>query len=311
MKTCNVGILGFGFIGKVHAYAYQTLPFFYDPLPLSARITHVVTGRSETAEKGRQVVGADVAATDYRVVTENPEIDIVHVCTPNHLHRDALLSAMAHGKHIYCDKPLAATWDEAQQIQAVMEEYSGTAQMTFHLRFFPATLRARQLIDEGALGEVLQFRAAFLHGGSADPNVPLKWKLMAAAGGGVIADLASHVLDFVDHLAGRIQSVAAATHIAYPERPSLSDFVEPVGMRVPMPQLARISTPLSGSPSAFVTVPVTDQGQRRFASASLGPTAWSFTVICWFSFSTICTLTGLAAYSFWPYWYACLKTSSV
>ena len=137
MKTYNVGILGFGFIGKVHAYAYQTLPFFYDPVPLSARITHVVTSRPETAEKGRQMVGADVAATDYRVITENPDIDIVHICTPNHLHRDALLSAMDHGKHIYCDKPLAATWDEAQQIQAVLGEYTGTAQMTFHLRFFP------------------------------------------------------------------------------------------------------------------------------------------------------------------------------
>jgi predicted dehydrogenase len=223
VKTYKVGILGFGFIGKVHAFGYATLPFYYDPVPLSARITHVVTGRIETAEKGRQLVGADVAATDYRAVTENPAIDIVHICTPNHLHKDALLSAMRHQKHLYCDKPLVATMAEAREIRAALPPYHGTAQMTLQNRFFPATMRARQLVDEGALGKILQFRACYLHGGSADPNAPLKWKLSAAAGGGVIADLASHVLDLVDWLAGPIRRLTAATQIAYPDRPSPSD----------------------------------------------------------------------------------------
>jgi len=223
LKTRNVGIVGFGFIGKVHAYAYRNLPFYYDPVPLDARLTHVVTSRAQTAEKARRMIGADVAATDHRAVTENPDVDLVHICTPNHLHKDALLSAMRHGKHIYCDKPLVATMAEADEIRTARGEYRGIAQMTFHLRFFPATLRAKQLIDEGALGQVLGFRAAFLHGGSADPNAPLKWKLTAAAGGGVIADLASHVLDLVDHFIGPFGSLMAATQIAYPRRPAPGD----------------------------------------------------------------------------------------
>jgi predicted dehydrogenase len=130
-----------------------------------------------------------------------------------------------------------------------MADYRGTAQMTFHLRFFPATLRAKQLIDAGAVGEVLQFRAAFLHGGSVDPNVPLKWKLTAAAGGGVIADLASHVLDFVEHAAGPLQAVAAATHIAFPERPSLSDpsKKEPVDAEDSVTILARLPSGATGT----------------------------------------------------------------
>lgn len=219
MKTYHVGILGFGFIGKVHAYGYRNLPFFYDPTPLQARITHVVTSRPETAEKARQTIGADVAATDFRAVTENPQIDIVHICTPNHLHKEALLSAMAHGKHIYCDKPLTANMAEAREIQAAMAGYHATAQMTFQNRFFPATMRAKQWIDSGALGNLLSFRACYLHGGNANPSAPLKWRLTADAGGGVIADLASHVLDLVDWLVGPFQSLAAATQIAYPERP--------------------------------------------------------------------------------------------
>jgi len=220
MKTYRVGIIGFGMIGKVHAYGYATLPYYYDPPPLAARITHVVTARAETAEKARRLTGAGAAATDFRAVTENPEIDIVHICTPNDRHFEALHSAIAHQKHIYCDKPLVATLDEARQIAAALADYRGTAQMTFQCRFFPATLRAKQLIEEGRLGRVLQFRAAYLHGGSADPNAPARWKLTAAAGGGVIADLASHLFDLVEHLAGPIEAVMAETCTAFAERPA-------------------------------------------------------------------------------------------
>ncbi len=223
MKVYRVGILGFGFIGKVHTYGYLNLPLFYDPLPLQARITHVVTSRRETALKACQTIGAETAETDYRVVTENPHIDIVHVCTPNHLHLEALLSAMRHQKHIYCDKPLVATMQEAEQVRAALADYRGTAQMTLQNRFFPATMRAKQLVGAGALGQVLGFRACYLHGGSASPQAPAKWKLTAAAGGGVIADLASHVLDLVDWLIGPLSGVMADTQIAYAQRPSAED----------------------------------------------------------------------------------------
>ena len=225
-KVYNVGILGFGFIGKVHAYGYLNLPLFFDPPPLRARITHVVTSRPETAEKARRTVGADAADTDFRAVTENPKIDIVHVCTPNNLHKEALLSAIGNQKHVYCDKPLVATAAEAEEIQAALSDYRATAQMTFHNRFFPATMRAKQLIDQGALGHVLGFRACYLHGGNSNPAAPLTWRLTAAAGGGVIADLASHVLDLVDWLIGPFQSVMADTRIAYPERPLPDDHTQ-------------------------------------------------------------------------------------
>ena len=228
MKTYNVGMLGFGFIGKMHAYGYLNLPLFYDPVPLNARITHVCTSRMETAEKGKAQIGADVATTDYRAVTENPDIDIIHICTPNDRHKDELLSAMAHGKHIYCDKPLVSTLAEAEEIKAALSAYKGTAQMTLQNRFFPATMRAKQLVEEGFLGDLLEFRGCYLHSGSANPDAPLKWKLSAEHGGGVIADLASHIMDLLHHLAGDYASLLAATHIAYPDRPSVDNPAERV-----------------------------------------------------------------------------------
>ncbi len=215
----NVGILGFGMIGKVHAYGYRNLPLYYDPVPLEARITRVVTSRPETAQKARRLLDAEAAGTDFREVTENPAIHIVHICMPNDRHREALLSALRHQKHVYCDKPLVATMDEAEEVRQALAGYRGTAQMTFQNRFFPATLRAKQLIDAGLLGEPLEFRACYLHAGSADADAPLRWKLTAAAGGGVIADLASHVLDLVAHFLGPFAAVMAQTKIAYPQRP--------------------------------------------------------------------------------------------
>jgi predicted dehydrogenase len=112
---------------------------------------------------------------------------------------------------------------EAREIAAALTDYGGIAQMTFQNRFFPATIRARQLVEERLLGQVLEFRAAYLHSGSADPDAPLKWKLSGRHGGGVIADLGSHAMDLIQHLVGDFDELLAMTHVAYAERPSAHD----------------------------------------------------------------------------------------
>jgi len=219
MKEYNVGIVGFGFIGKVHAYGHMNLPFFYDPVPCRTRITHVCTSRPETAGKAAALTGAEVATTDFRKVTEDPAVDIVHICTPNNLHREQLLSAIEQNKHIYCDKPLVVDAAEAREIESALGAYSAVGQMTLQSRFFPATLHAKQMIDEGFLGNVISFRAVYLHSGSVDPKKKMGWKQQKEFGGGVINDLASHVLDVMEHLAGPFESVLAETRILHARRP--------------------------------------------------------------------------------------------
>ena len=287
MNIYRVGILGFGMIGKVHAYGYRILPLCYDPVPLEARITHVVTSRAETAEKARQTLGADVAATDHRAVTENPDIDIVDICTPNHLHKAALLTAMRGQKHIYCDKPLVATMAEAEEVRAALRDYRGVAQMTFQNRFYPATMRAKQLLDAGALGQVLEFRACYLHGGNADPESPMRWRFSAAAGGGVIADLGSHVLDLVDWLIGPFHSVMAETRIAYPQRPAAAGAAERAAVDVEdsVTALARMQSGASGTVEATKLATGSEDELRlevhgstaRCASTAWRRTGWSIT----------------------------------
>ena len=218
-KEYKVGMIGFGFIGKVHAYGHLNIPMHYDQQDFRSRITHICTGHIETAEKGCAMVGAEHAVTDFREITENPDIDIVDICSPNDKHYEAIMSAIAHGKHIYCDKPLTQELSDALAIREALKGYKGISQMTLQNRFFPATLRAKQLIEEGAIGDILEFRGQYLHSGSADPKAPFKWKLAA----GVVNDLGSHILDLMNLLIGPFDSLSAVTHIAFPERPSATE----------------------------------------------------------------------------------------
>lgn len=216
MKDIRIGIIGFGFIGKVHAYGYREMPLFYDPLPFRNVITKVCTAHKATAlHAAEQLGGQVIPVTDYREITEDPEIDVVDVSSPNSAHMDAVLSAISNGKHIFCEKPLTKTMEEAQKIKDALNGYCGISQMTLIYRFFPCVLRAKQLIDEGRIGDILEFHASFLHSGSVDPTAPFTFKLAD----GVVVDLGSHVLDLLQFLAGRITTIQARTRIAFPMRP--------------------------------------------------------------------------------------------
>ena len=123
---------------------------------------------------------------------------------------------MAAGKHIYCDKPLAVGDENLTRVEAALRGFRGIGQMALQYRFFPATLRAKQLIETGFVGNVISFRAAYLHSGSVDPRKPMGWKQLKSEGGGVLQDLGSHIVDLMDHLIGPFASIFTQTHILYP-----------------------------------------------------------------------------------------------
>jgi predicted dehydrogenase len=221
--SLGVAVLGFGFIGRVHAYAHVNMPFFYDPPPVRTRLVGVATSHEETAARAKSQFGFEIATTDQLSLIDRDDVDVVHICTPNHLHLPALLAAIRAGKHIYCDKPLTATIEEAEQVAAELTGYRGTSQMTLQNRFMPATMRARQLIDEGRLGAVTHFRAAFLHSGSVDRNKPMNWKADATKGGGVTGDLLSHIVDLLWYLLGPLEPVHAVRRVWSLRRRSIED----------------------------------------------------------------------------------------
>ncbi|MCX5642489.1 MAG: Gfo/Idh/MocA family oxidoreductase [Candidatus Omnitrophica bacterium] len=227
-KIYNIGIIGFGFIGSVHAYGYENLKFYYRPVPLKAKLFGVCTAHRETAEQAKSDFGFEFATNDSRELINHPKIDIIHICSPNIFHREQVLAALTAGKHIYCDKPLVCSGLEAQAIEAALQNYSGIHQMTFHLRFYPATLKAKNLIEKGALGKIISFRIAYYHSGSVDPKKPMGWKQDAEMGGGVLADLGSHAVDLACFLAGEFDRISGVSRILYPKRPGKDGAMEKV-----------------------------------------------------------------------------------
>lgn len=223
MRELRVGIIGFGMIGKVHAFGYQTLPFYTRGLKIKPRIAMVATSHRESAAAAAELLGCQ-GVTDWREVTENPDIDAVHICTPNRLHAEPLLSAIEHQKYIYCDKPLVSSPAELESVKAALAQtgpegtprFTKTNMMTFHLRFIPALIKAKQLIGEGKIGRVFQYRAAYQHSSAADSSVPFKWK--NDTGGGAIRDLGSHLADLISWLIAMPGEVFTETQTAHPVR---------------------------------------------------------------------------------------------
>lgn len=215
MQTFGVGMVGYGFIGKVHSHAHRSLPLLYDPLPAKTRLVGVCTTTEASGKKAIEQAGFEFATTDYRDLLARDDIQLIHICTPNDAHREVILDALKAGKHIYCDKPLALNVEEAEEIVALARTVPTVQQMTFNYRFVPAIMRARQMVEAGFLGDLFQFRAAYLHAGYIDANRPFSWRLdMARSGGGAIADLGAHIIDLTRFLIGPGSGVGRAGEFA-------------------------------------------------------------------------------------------------
>lgn len=223
MDEIRVGIVGFGFMGKAHTYGYKTIPLYYADLPFKIRLVGVCDTVPGVAEKARDQLGFEFATQNPDDIFNCPDIDVIDICTPNIYHKDGIIKALRGGKHVYCDKPLAASYEEALEIIKLCKEYDRITQMALQYRFYPGTMRIRELIEEGRLGRIFSFRSCYLHASSVDPKKPIGWKQdKKFGGGGVLFDLGSHVLDVMRYLLGDYTAVFAATEIAFPERPDKS-----------------------------------------------------------------------------------------
>jgi len=247
MDTLGVGVISFGFMGKMHTYNYRTMPLYYDPMPVNIKLMGVAEFNKELAEKAAAKGGFEFGTDNWRELIERDDIHIIDICSPNSLHTEQLLAAIEAGKHIYCDKPLVVGEENMKRVEEALKSYKGVGQMAFQFRFFPATMRAKQLIDEGFIGNVVSFRANYLHSGSVDPKKPMGWKQLKSEGGGVLQDLGSHILDVMNHLIGPIDSTLTQTHILYPERPNAKGEMETVEADDIMLMIARLQNGVIGS----------------------------------------------------------------
>ena len=221
-KELQVALIGTGMMGRMHSLAYATLPSFFPDLP-PVRRRVVVDVSEDLARRGAHQFGYDEWAVGWEEVIKRPDIDIVDIVTPNDFHRPIAEFAMKHGKHVLCEKPLALTAHEARLMAEQSSRSKGVHMVGFNYRRCPAVLEAKRLVAEGAVGEVLGFRALYLQDWAMPEGTPWSWRFGAKElGSGALGDIGSHALDLALLLAGDVDTVAGATETFVRSRPRSS-----------------------------------------------------------------------------------------
>jgi predicted dehydrogenase len=219
----RVGMVGYAFMGAAHSQGWRTAGRVFD-LPLSP-VLAVICGRDADAVRAAaDRHGWAAAETDWRALVERDDVDLVDICTPGDSHAEIALAALAAGKHVLCEKPLANTVEEAETMTAAAEEAYARGQLAmvgFNYRRLPATALARRMVAEGRVGALRHVRVSYLQDWLVDPQAPLTWRLRRElAGSGSLGDLGAHIVDLAQYLVGeRLAGVSAVTETFVRERP--------------------------------------------------------------------------------------------
>lgn len=223
MKELKVGLIGAGFMGKAHVVGYSNASKLFWPTASKPVLKTVCDIDGAVAEDAKERFGFEKSTTDYMEIINDPDIDIVSVCTPNDSHAEISIAALNKGKHVLCEKPISNNAKDAQAMAEAAErakEKGIISMCAYQYRRVPAIVLAKKLIDEGAVGDILNIRTQYLQSWSADPNSPLSWRFQKKyAGAGALGDIGTHVIDIAQYLAGDIDEVVSNVRTYIKERP--------------------------------------------------------------------------------------------
>ncbi|MFF8194960.1 Gfo/Idh/MocA family protein [Streptomyces bobili] len=220
----RVGMVGYAFMGAAHSQGWRTAGRVFD-LPLSPVLTALCGRDAAAVRAAADRHGWATTETDWRALIARDDVDLVDICTPGDSHAEIALAALAAGKHVLCEKPLANTVEEAETMTRAAEAAFATggqlAMVGFNYRRVPATALARRMVAEGRLGRLRHVRVTYLQDWLNDPEFPLTWRLRKErAGSGSLGDLGAHIVDLAQHLVGeRLAGVSALTETFVRHRP--------------------------------------------------------------------------------------------
>jgi predicted dehydrogenase len=218
-KSLNVGLIGLGYIGKIHTTAYRNIPLCFSNPPVIAKLAAVLRSGLGTEVEMMEESRFGLRTTDAEEFF-NQHLDIVDICTPNVLHMEQVEQAVRRKLHIYCEKPLAMSLKEAQTMTQIAKKAGVLTHVAFVLRYLPAIRQMKVLLEAGKIGEILNFRGHMYHSGYLDPERPMSWRLRhSQSGGGALADLGSHLIDLIHYLIGNVAWVQAETRTYISSRP--------------------------------------------------------------------------------------------
>jgi len=218
-RTIRVGMVGYKFMGKAHSHAYRDVGMFFD---MDAGYEmKAICGRDEQGVRdAASRFGWESWETDWRRLVARDDIDMVDINTPNDSHKEIALAAIANGKHVLCEKPLALNLADAREMLEAAEKAGVKHGVFFNYRFLPAVQLAKKIIDEGRIGEIHHYRAAYLQDWLIDPNAPMAWRLRKeTSGSGAHGDINAHCIDLARFLIGEFDRVVGHSRTFVKERP--------------------------------------------------------------------------------------------
>ncbi|MDD4518403.1 MAG: Gfo/Idh/MocA family oxidoreductase [Limnochordia bacterium] len=219
MGTLNIGLVGYKFMGKAHSHAFRDVSMFFD-LPVKP-VMKVLCGRDEksVAESARKF-GWEEYVTSWEELVQRDDIDLIDITAPSNVHKEIVLAAAQNGKHIFCEKPLALTLEDAEQMLKAVTEAGVKHMIGFNYRRVPAIMLIKQMVDSGKLGQIYHFRGTYLQDYVIDPSFPLVWRLRKEiAGSGSLGDLGAHTIDLARWLVGDFHEVIGMSETFIKERP--------------------------------------------------------------------------------------------
>ena len=221
--TLGVGMVGYAFMGAAHSVAWRTAGRTFD-LPLRPEMTALCGRSADKVGAAAAQLGWESTETDWKQLLQRDDVSLVDICTPGDSHAEIAVAALEAGKHVLCEKPLANTVAEAEEMVAAAERAASDgirSMVGFTYRRVPAIALARRLVAEGRLGEIRHVRAQYLQDWIVDPEFPLVWRLQKEhAGSGALGDIGAHIIDLTQYITGqRISSVTAMLETFVTERP--------------------------------------------------------------------------------------------
>ncbi len=222
-KFIRIGLIGTGLMGRIHTNGYKRLTDFFPEYEYAPVLQACCSRNPERAQAFADQWGYKSIETDWRKIIARDDIDAVDICTPNDKHAEIAIAAAAAGKMILCEKPLARTVDEAEEMLKAVEAAGVKNTVWYNYRRIPAVTLAKQIVDSGKLGKIFHYRANFLQDWTISPDLPQGgdglWRLDAeSAGSGVTGDLLAHCIDTAMWINGGIKDVSAMTETFIKER---------------------------------------------------------------------------------------------
>ena len=218
MRDLGIGIIGTGFMGRSHAMAYRAAAAILPDVPRT-RLVAIADVDAGAAARAAARFGFARHTSDWRDLVSDPAIDAIAITTPNVLHKEMALAAIAAGKHVHCEKPLAPTAADARAMTEAAEAAGVVTQVGFNYLKNPLLGLAREMIAAGELGTIHSFRGIHAEGFMADPDVPHAWRLDPSGGPGALGDIGSHAIALARFLLGPVEGVWADLETVIRDRP--------------------------------------------------------------------------------------------